>query len=48
MKAKVLPTAGGFHGALFVNGAVRCVTLKVFTDRNRAALAALELLTAAL
>jgi len=48
MKAKVLPTAGGFRGALFVNGAVRCVTLKVFTDRNRAALAALELLTAAL
>ena len=48
MVAKVIQTAGGYRGALFLNGAVRCVTFKVFTDRNRAALAALELLTAAL
>ena len=48
MKAKVIQTGRGFRGALFLHGAVRCVTLKVFTDPNRAALAALDLLTAAL
>jgi hypothetical protein len=48
MKAKVIQTGRGFRGALFLNGAVRCVTLKVFTDPTRAALAALDLLTAAL
>ena len=48
MVAKVIQTAGGYRGALFLNGAVRCVTFRTFNNRNAAALAALDLLTAAL